>query len=91
MPKGPFELLGREVVEGGVTLIFRCTGCGGESRLTILDDDPLEDRYQVTCACGARVSMYFGSPRIGRALLRSIKRTPEAPEEYHRCPAPMLN
>lgn len=91
MPKHPFELLGREVVEGGVVLIFRCTACGGESRLTILDDDPLDGRYPVACACGAQVAMHFGSPRLGRSLLRSLKRSPEAPEEYHRCPAPMLN
>ncbi len=91
MPKSPFDLLGRQVVEGGVTLIFRCAACGGECRLTLRDEDPLRDRYPVACACGASVNMYFGSPLVGRALIRSIKRSPETPDEYHRCPASMMN
>lgn len=91
MPKSPFEILGREVVDGGVVLVFRCTACGRESRLTLLDDDPLDGRYPVACACGARVNMHFGSPLLGRALLRSIRRSPETPDDYHRCPAPLMN
>lgn len=91
MSESPFELLGRQVVEGGVTLVFRCSACGEECRLLIRDDDPLKDRYPVSCACGAQVSMFFGSPLVGRSLLRSLKRGPETPEEYHRCPASMMN
>jgi hypothetical protein len=91
MSEHAFELLGRQVEDGGVTLVFRCSSCGGECRLFLRDDDPLKERYLVSCACGAQVNMYFGSPLVGRALLRSLKRCPETPEEYHRCPAPMLN
>lgn len=91
MPKPPLELLGREVVEGGLVLIFRCRVCGREHRLRILDGDSLEGRYPVSCACGIRVDMYFGSPALGRSLLRSLRRSPETPEEYHRCPSPALN
>ena len=91
MPKSPFEILGRQVVEGGVVLVFRCTACGRESRLALRDDDPLDGRYPVACPCGVEVNMCFGSPMLGRALLRSIKRSPESPDEYHRCPASMMN
>ncbi len=91
MGKRPFELLGRQLVEGGIVLVFRCAACGNEARLKILDDDPLSGRYPVACPCGAEVSMYFGSPAIGRALLRSLRNAPARPDEYHRCSVPMMN
>ncbi len=91
MPNSPFDIMGRQVVEGGVVLVFRCNACGQEVRLLIRDDDSLKDRYPVACACGVEVNMFFGSPLVGRSLLRSLKRTPETPDEYHRCPASMMN
>jgi hypothetical protein len=91
MADRPFVLLGRDVVEGGVKLIFRCADCGEESPLVILDSDPLDGRYPVACPCGAEANLFFGSPKMGRALIRSIKNTPSAPDEYHECRSPLLN
>jgi len=91
MPKRPFELRGRRIVEGGVSLIFQCTGCGEEAALLIRDGDPLKDAYAVACRCGVEANMYFGSPLVGRALLKSLKATPEPEDNYHRCRSPLLN
>jgi hypothetical protein len=91
MPKMPFELLGREIVEGGIRLIFRCTDCGAEAPLFIGDDDPLQGEYPMACACGKRVNMFFGSPLAGKALLKSVRENPDSREGTPRLPSPSMN
>lgn len=89
MTNAPFELVGKRLVEGGVDLLFRCIACGDEATLLVKDGDELEGRRRVACACGAQVNMYFGSPRMGRLLLKALKE--EGGDRPHRCPSPLLN
>ena len=87
----PFELYGRQLVEGGVRLLFRCAGCGADSSLVLKDEDALDQKYPVACACGVEVNMFFGSPLVGKALLRGLKRLKEPGDALHRCQSPLLN
>jgi len=89
MTKTPFELVGKRLAEGGVDLLFRCAGCGGEVLLFVRDGDELEGKRLVTCACGAQVNMFFGSPRMGRMLIQALKA--EGDDRPHRCHSPLLN
>ena len=69
-------------------------GRGGdqsELALFIDDRDDLDQNYPVACACGNEVNMYFGSPVMGRTLIRSLKNTPEPEDDYRRSRAPQLN
>lgn len=91
MPTRPFELQGRRNVKGGVSLIFRCTQCGVKTTLFIDDTDDLDQNYPVACPCGVEVNMYFGSPLVGRALLRKLRSTPEPEDQYRRSHEPQLN
>jgi hypothetical protein len=95
MANRPFELVDRVLVDGGLRLIFSCSSCEGRVSLTILDKDALQDRYPVTCACGAEVNMYFGSPRVARSMLRALKREAEAVgssgPSFHLCDSPLMN
>ena len=91
MNKMPFELYGRQLVDGGVRLLFRCAACGADSTLILKDDDALDQKYPVACACGVEVNMYFGSPLVGKALVRSLKRIKEPGDTLHRCQSPLLN
>jgi hypothetical protein len=88
MSKMPFELEGHEAVEGGVLLTFRCVACGGPVRLAIPDKDTLQERYPMACPCGAEANLVFGSPKIGRAILRRLKSSAGEP---HACRSPLLN
>ena len=87
----PFELRGRRVVDEGVNLIFRCVECGAEGELFIRDQDTLEGNIPFSCPCGVEVNMYFGSPMVGRALLKSLKHVPDPAENYRRCQNPSMN
>ena len=87
----PFELYGRQLVEGGVRLLFRCASCGADSSLVLKDEDALDQKYPVACACGVEVNMFFGSPLVGKALLRGLKRLKELGDALHRCQSPLLN
>ena len=89
MTKTPFELVGKRLVEGGVDLLFRCIGCAGEVSLRVADGDELEGKRLVTCACGAEVNMFFGSPRMGRLLIKALAQ--EGVPRVHRCHSPLLN
>jgi hypothetical protein len=89
MTKTPFELVGKRRVEGGVDLLFQCIACGGEVPLFVGDGDELEGKRLVTCACGAQVNMFFGSPRMGRMLIQALK--VEGDDHPHRCHSPLLN
>lgn len=77
----PFELRGREPVEGGIRLLLRCAKCGGEASLTVRDNDPLEGSYPVACPCGEEVNMFFGSPKVGKLLLKALKEEPDPGDE----------
>jgi hypothetical protein len=89
----PFELVGRRVMDGALCLIFRCGQCGDKTSLVIRDTDSLKDRYPVACMCGAEVNMFFGSPRVARNMIRTLKREAEAEmlEQPHRCHSPLMN
>jgi hypothetical protein len=87
----PFELYGRALVEGGVKLLFRCMTCGEQAHLVLKDDDALDSRYPVACPCGAEVNMFFGSPKVGQILVKSLKNLREPEDAYHRCQSPLLN
>ena len=89
MTKTPFELVGKRLVEGGVDLLFRCIACTGEVALRVADGDELEGKRLVTCACGAEVNMFFGSPRMGRMLIKALEA--DAVPRIHRCHSPLLN
>ncbi len=91
MEPAPFELRECERVEGGIRMVFRCSGCRGETGVVVRDDDPLNGKFHMKCACGAEINLFFGSPGVGRAILRSIKRTGEPPDTLHRCPSVLLN
>jgi hypothetical protein len=83
-------LVGRELVDGGMKLLFRCGECEERVPLIILDGDELQERYPVACPCGAEVNMYFGVPRVARALLKAMKEDP-LPPGPHECHSPLLN
>ena len=89
MTNTPFELVGKRRVEGGVDLLFRCIACGDEVTLLVKDGDELEGRRLVACSCGAQVNMFFGSPRMGKLLLKALKA--EGDDRPHRCPSPLMN
>jgi len=89
MTDTPFELVGKRLVEGGVDLLFRCIACGDEVTLLVGDGDELEGKRLVTCACGAQANMFFGSPRMGRALIKAL--AAEGDDRSHRCPSPLMN
>jgi len=89
MTNAPFELVGKRPVEGGVDLLFRCIDCRGEVTLRVADGDELEGRRLVTCACGAQVNMFFGSPRMGRLLIQALRS--EGDPRPHRCHSPLMN
>ena len=91
MTDKPFELVGKRPADGGVDLLFRCIACGDEVTLLVKDGDELEGRRRVTCACGAEVNMYFGSPRMGRVLLKALQAEGEGDGHSHRCHSPLLN
>ncbi len=89
--KMPFELYGRQLEEGGIRLLFRCTSCGTDSNLLLKDEDALDGKYPVSCPCGVEVNMFFGSPLVGKALVRSLRRLKEPGDTLHRCQSPLLN
>ena len=89
MTRTPFDLTGKRKVEGGVDLLFRCIACGGEVTLRVADGDELEGKRLVQCSCGAEVNMFFGSPRMGRMLIKAL--AAEGEERPHRCHSPLLN
>lgn len=89
MTNTPFELVGKRLVDGGVDLLFRCIACGEEVALRVADGDELEGKRLVACACGAEVNMFFGSPRMGRMLVKALKA--EGDDRPHRCHSPLLN
>ncbi len=89
MTDTPFELVGKRPVEGGVDLLFRCIACGDEVALLVKDGDELEGKRHVTCACGEQVNMFFGSPRMGRLLLKALQA--EGDPRPHPCHSPLLN
>lgn len=89
MTDKPFELVGKRPADGGVDLLFRCIACGDEVTLLVKDGDELEGKRLVTCACGAQVNMFFGSPRMGRLLLKALQSEGEG--HSHRCHSPLLN
>ena len=91
MPTRPFELQGRRNVAGGIALVFRCTECGNKISLFIDDRDELDQNYPVACSCGIEVNMYFGSPLVGKALLRKLRSQPEPQDSYRRSAKPQLN
>ncbi len=92
MPEMPFELCDHQAVQGGVCLVFACSKCGEETTLVLTDEDPLHGNYPLQCVCGFQANMHFGSPFVGRALLRAIKRLPEAATgAAHRAPVLFLN
>lgn len=91
MDEAPFELRECRRVEGGVQLVFRCNRCGADTPLVVRDDDPLDGRSLMSCACGAQVNLFFGSPLVGKALLRSIQRSAQPVDPTHRCPSVLLN
>jgi hypothetical protein len=90
MAKMVFVLVGRELVDGGMKLLFRCGECEEQVSLIILDADELRERYPVACPCGTEVNMYFGAPRVARALLKAMKEEPP-PTSPHVCHSPLLN
>ena len=54
------------------------------------------DRYErerepVACQCGVEVNMYFGSPVVGRELIKSLKHVPDPSENYQRGQNPSMN
>ena len=79
MDKRPFELVGKQVLDEALCLVFQCSGCGDRVSLVLRDTDPLRERYPVACICGAEVSMFFGSPRVARNLIKALKREVVAP------------
>jgi hypothetical protein len=84
----------RKVMDGALCLVFKCAECGDKSSLIIRDTDPLQERYPISCLCGAEVNMFFGSPRVARNMLRALKREAEADLEQrtsHRCHSPLMN
>ena len=89
MTDTPFELVGKRLVEGGLDLLFRCIACGDEVTLLVKDGDELEGKRLVECACGAQVNMFFGSPRMGRLLLKALE--VEDGAGPHCCHSPLLN
>jgi hypothetical protein len=89
MTNSPFELVGKRLVEGGVDLLFRCIACNEEVPLRVEDGDDLEGKRHVQCACGAEVNMFFGSPRMGRTLVKALKAEGDATP--HACRSPLLN
>ena len=89
--EAPFELFGRQLVDGGIRLLFKCMSCQAETSLLLPDQDSLSEKYPVACACGVQVNMYFGSPLVGKALLRSLRRMREPQDGYHHCSSPLLN
>jgi hypothetical protein len=91
MGPSPFELYGRALIEGGVKLLFRCTACKSPLTLILRDDDPLDGKFPVACECGVEVNLYFGSPKVGQALVKSLKNLREPEDAYHRCNSPLLN
>jgi hypothetical protein len=91
MAERPFELLRRDLMDGGMRLVFKCGACDGEVGLVILDGDPLTEKFPVECSCGIVSKLYFGSPLVGRALLRKLRRQPDPVERHHRCSSPLLN
>jgi hypothetical protein len=91
MEPAPFELRECQRVEGGIRLLFRCSGCRAETGVVVKDDDPLEGKFHLRCACGAEINLVFGSPLVGRALLRSIRKAAEPSDALHRCPSVLLN
>jgi hypothetical protein len=95
MADRPFELKHRQIIDGGIRLIFACGACEGSVSLDIRDRDTLQERYPVSCMCGAEVNMFFGSPRVARSMLRALKREAEAAGEvgtaFHLCDSPQLN
>ena len=88
MTNTPFELVGKRPADGGTDLLFRCVACGAEVALRVNDGDDLEGKRLVTCPCGAQVNMFFGSPRIGRVLIKALE---EQEGPLHRCSSPLLN
>ena len=89
MTNTPFELVGKRLVEGGLNLLFRCIACGDEVTLLVKDGDELEGKRLVECSCGAQVNMFFGSPRMGRLLVKALKAGDGG--EPHMCHSPLLN
>lgn len=89
MTNTPFELVGKKAMEGGVELLFRCIACGGQVTLPVRDEDGLEGKQLVSCPCGAQVNMFFGSPRMGRLLIKALQEEGEG--RPHRCGSPLLN
>jgi hypothetical protein len=88
MSRLPFDLESHERVEGGIRLLFQCAACGGRASLVILDRDSLKDKYPLACPCGAEANLVFGSPAVGKAILRKLKRTGD---ERRECRSPLLN
>ena len=91
MQKLPFDLAGRERMEGGTLLFFRCRACGGEATVFVRLDDPLRSRYPLACACGVHVNIYFGSPLVGKALLRALRDLADPPPEAPPGPSACYN
>lgn len=91
MPKTPFVLMGRNVVEGGLELIFRCAECCREISLRVDDGDALDGRYPVACPCGTEVNMYFGAPMVSRMLLRKLRATPDPRDSFRRSSQAITN
>jgi len=88
MSRMPFDLESHERVEGGIRLVFLCVDCGERSSLVVLDKDTLKEKYPITCACGARANMVFGSPLVGKALLRKLK---HVSDDARGCRSPLMN
>ena len=95
MSDRPFELKHRQIIDGGLRLIFTCASCEGSVSLDIRDKDSLKERYPVSCMCGAQVSMFFGSPLVARSMLRALKREAReagaAGTALHLCESPLMN
>ena len=71
-------------VKGGVRLVFFHPECGSETSLFISDQDELKAKYYVKCSCGFDINMFFGSPAVGRKLLRRLKDMGSGPEDFFR-------
>ena len=79
MSQRPFDLMGRQMVPGGVRLLLQCMTCNREVRLLVRDNDELKERYPIRCDCGAEVNLFFGSPKVGRLLIEALKRSEPSP------------